>query len=130
MGNINRRIALSESATALSAALLPSIEEVRTVTIIPRENYIYRKTVIKSEQDTTTFFKFTRDYLDDQLVMTLAGRAAEMIVYGTADVSTIAQERLENARRIVTKLIASASMSEAHSLASFRTVSCMSKGAA
>lgn len=43
----------------------------------------------------------------------MPGRAAEELVYGADEISTINQRRLVMARRIVTKLVATAAMSDA-----------------
>jgi cell division protease FtsH len=126
--NSEKRVALLESATSLAASLLPAIEDVWTVSIVPRENYSFGKTVLKFEQNRSEFFHFTRNYLEEQLVMELAGIAAEKILFDKDNVSSIAEERLSNARRIVTKLVVSASMSESKLNSSFRTASYALKG--
>ena len=46
-------------------------------------------------------------------VGTCAGRVAEELIYGADEVSTINQRRLVLARRIVTKLVAAAAMTDA-----------------
>lgn len=40
--------------------------------------------------------QFTRRYLEDQLVMELAGMAAEKVVYGADEISTLNQRRIAN----------------------------------
>ena len=45
--------------------------------------------------------------------MCLAGRAAEELIYGRDEMSTINQRRIVMARRIVTKLVVSGAMREA-----------------
>eukprot|EP00951_Prasinocladus_malaysianus_P047741 scaffold651765_cov42-Prasinocladus_malaysianus.AAC.1 len=50
--------------------------------------------------------------MEEQLLMVLAGRAAEEAIYGQEEMSTINQRRLVMARRIVTKLVVASSMSD------------------
>jgi cell division protease FtsH len=125
--DLERRIALLESATALAATLLPTIEEVWTVTIIPRENHSIGKTVLKTNQNRVNYSQFTRGNLEEQLILEFAGRAAEKIVYGQ-NLSVLSQERLINARQIVSKLVASAALSDLPSLGLYRTATHFSKG--
>jgi ATP-dependent Zn protease len=124
--DVERRVALLESATAIAATLLPTIEEVWMVTIIPRDNNLTGKTVLKLNQSRHEFHIFTRNLLEDQLVMELAGRAAEIIL-SCKEFSITSHERISNARRIVNKLI-TASMSDSATSASFRTHSSMFEG--
>ncbi|KAK9823015.1 hypothetical protein WJX81_007049 [Elliptochloris bilobata] len=107
------RLAVQEGATALVCSLLPAIEPVVLVTIVPREKYPLGQTVCKVNEQRERTRMFTRRYLEEQLLTVLAGRAAEELVYGLDEVSTINQRRLIMARRIVTKLVAAAAMSDA-----------------
>ncbi|PRW60288.1 cell division isoform B [Chlorella sorokiniana] len=107
-----RRIAAMEAATALTCTLLPAIEPVALVTIVPREKHPLGQTVVKANEARELTGLWTRRYLEQQLLTTLAGRAAEELIYGLDDMSTMHQMRITDARRIVQKLVVSAAMNE------------------
>ena len=48
---------------------------------------------------------WTKRYLQEQLLVALAGRAAEEVVYGPDELSSFNQHRLMMARQIVTKMM-------------------------
>ena len=68
-----RRLAVQEAATALVATLQPAIEPVVKVTIMPREKYPLGQTVLKVNEQRELTHLFTRRYLEEQLLMVLAG---------------------------------------------------------
>ena len=104
------RLAVMEGATALLCTLLPAIEPVQTVTIQPREKFPLGQTVVKANEGRELTQAFSRRYLREQLLTVLAGRAAEEVVYGPDELTTMQQRRLVLARRIVTKLVVSTAM--------------------
>lgn len=65
-------------------------------------------TQVNEERELTQ--QFTRQYLDEQLLMTLAPRAAEELYFGPENMSSMNQRQLVMARRIVQKMIASGNM--------------------
>lgn len=105
-------MAVQEASTALVCTLMPAIEPVISVSIVPREKYPMGQTVLKVNEERELNLQFTRRYLEEQLLTVLAGRAAEELVYGRDEMSTINQRRLVTARRIVTKLVVSGSMTD------------------
>ncbi|CAG9461273.1 unnamed protein product [Pedinophyceae sp. YPF-701] len=102
-----RRMAIQEAATCVIATLMPSLEEVSSATIVPREKHPLGHTVLKICEQREATKLFTRRYLEEQLRMELAGRAAEEVLLGVDELSSINQRRLVNARRIVEKLVVS-----------------------
>jgi cell division protease FtsH len=106
-----RRLAVMEASTALLCTLLPAIEPIVLVTIVPREKFPFGQTVVKANEGRELTQAFTKRYLEEQLLTVLAGRAAEEIYYGEDEMSTMQQRRLVMARRIVTKLVVSTAMS-------------------
>merc|ERR1711862_738659 len=95
---LERRTALLEAATVVTAYLLPHIEDVFAVTIIPRERHSFGKTIFKFDENRTNHAQYSRNYLQDKLVVELAGRAAENLFYKKNDVSYISHKRLTEAR--------------------------------
>jgi len=91
--------AYHESGHALVAHLLPNVEPVRKVSIIPRGFAGgYTKTLSEDKELPS------RTYIKDMLAMMMGGRAAEELIYG--DITTGAQSDIrqatEAARRMVT----------------------------
>ncbi|DBA94610.1 hypothetical protein WJX77_012597 [Trebouxia sp. C0004] len=107
-----KRLAVQEAATALVCTILPAIEPVILVTIKPREKYPLGQTVLRVNEQRELTKQFTRQYLEEQLLTALAGRAAEELVYGQDEMSTINQRRLVLARRIVQKLTVASAMTD------------------
>eukprot|EP00747_Dinoflagellata_sp_TGD_P153748 gnl/TRDRNA2_/TRDRNA2_177427_c0_seq1.p1 gnl/TRDRNA2_/TRDRNA2_177427_c0~~gnl/TRDRNA2_/TRDRNA2_177427_c0_seq1.p1 ORF type:complete len:820 (+),score=-33.75 gnl/TRDRNA2_/TRDRNA2_177427_c0_seq1:97-2556(+) len=124
---LEKRISLSVAATALTAYLLPHIEDVLTVTIIPREKLLLGNTIFKFDENRLNHFQFSRNQLENQLVVELAAIAAEKIFRKKNDVSYIAQERIANARRIATTLVIEADMSDGPLLTYSRSTPSLSK---
>ena len=100
-----QRMAIQEAATALVATLLPVLEDVVTVTVLPRERSPLGHTVLRLNEEREDSKLFTRRYLEAQVKMELAGRAAEEILLGVEELSSINQRRLMMARRIAEKLV-------------------------
>lgn len=68
-----KRLAVQEAATALVCSILPAIEPVIHVTIKPREKYPLGQTVLRVNEQRELTKQFTRQYLEEQLLTTLAG---------------------------------------------------------
>ena len=68
-------MAVQEAATALVCTMLPAIEPVVHVTIKPREKYPLGQTVLRVNEQRELTKQFTRQYLEEQLLTTLAGMA-------------------------------------------------------
>ena len=111
---------------------------------MPREKYPLGQTVVKPNEQRELTGLFTRQYLEEQLLTTLAGRAgkcwralglqarprgwgvarpleharlpaapaAEEMLYGRDDMTTLHQQRLVLARRIAQKLVTSDAMAD------------------
>ncbi len=96
------RVATHEMGHALAAAALPSADPVQKVTIIPRSVGALGYTMQRPTEDR---FLITAGELRDRMVVLLAGRAAEDLVYG--EISTGAQDDLAKvtdiARECVTR---------------------------
>lgn len=111
-GDRQRRLAVQEAATSLMCTLLPAIEPVQMVTIVPREKYPLGHTVVNFNEGRELNKLFTRAYLEQQLLTVLAGRAAEELTYGPEGMSSLNQRKLILARRIVQKLVVSNAMTD------------------
>ena len=81
-----------------------------SVTIQPREKFPLGQTVVKANEGRELTQAFTARYMKEQLLTVLAGRAAEELVFGPDELTTMQQRRLVLARRIATKLVVSSAM--------------------
>ena len=123
---ITKRLAVVEGATALVATLMPALEVVVRVTTVPTEKAMLGQTVLKVNEQRELTQLFTKRYLDEQLLMVLAGRAAEMMMLG--ETSSLNARNFGFARRIVNKIVVSNAMSY-NSTIGPRTVSSPQIGA-
>lgn len=105
-----KRLAVHEAGCALLTELLPTLEKVELVTIVPRENEPEGQIRFEYNAARTICGTFTRQYLTEQLIMVLGGRAAEELIYGPDDMSTINEAALTRAREIVSKMVMTAGM--------------------
>lgn len=99
------RFAVMEAAISMVATLLPAIEPVDFVTILPSTKSPIGRTVLKSHIGRYTTGMWTKRYLSEQLLVTLAGRAGEEVVYGRDEMSSLNQSRNMMARQIATKML-------------------------
>ncbi len=115
---MNRRekqiVAYHESGHALVASLLPTVDPVRKVSIIPRGIAALGYT---QQLPTEDRYLMTRSELEDRLCVLLGGRVAEEIVFG--DVSTGAQDDLQKATDIALSMVTQYGMSESLGLRTF-----------
>ena len=106
---INQRekeiIAHHETGHALTAKALPNADEVHKISIVGRGMGLGWTHLLPSEDRHL----WTRAQLDDNLTVSLGGRVAEEIVFG--DITTGAQQDLEQATRLARKMVTDYGMS-------------------
>ncbi len=98
--------AYHEMGHALAAKFLPDADPVHKITIIPRGRALGVTSILPKED----FHTLSKEYLLTQLVVLMAGRAAEKIVFNT--LSTGAANDLERATNIARKMVCDWGMSE------------------
>jgi cell division protease FtsH len=98
--------AYHEAGHALAAWLLPGVDKLHKVTIIPRGRAL-GVTQLVPEEDR---MNIGESALMNRLVLGLAGRAAEKIVFG--EYTAGAENDLQNATRIARKMVATWGMSD------------------
>jgi cell division protease FtsH len=107
-----RRVACHEMGHALAAVSLPAMDPVHKVSIIPRSIGALGYTMQRPTEDR---FLITTSELKDRMVVLMAGRAAEDLVFG--EISTGAADDLAKvtdiARQIVTRFGMSAEVGQA-----------------
>ena len=105
-GREKRMTAYHEAGHALAAWLLPGVDKLHKVTIIPRGRAL-GVTQLVPEEDR---MNIGESDLHNRLTFILAGRAAEKLVFG--EFSAGAENDLEQATRIARKMVAHWGMSE------------------
>jgi len=105
-GREKKMTAYHEAGHALAAWLLPGVDKLHKVTIIPRGRAL-GVTQLVPEEDR---MNIGESALMNRLVLGLAGRAAEKIVFG--EYTAGAENDLQNATRIARKMVATWGMSE------------------
>ena len=107
LGKADReRVAWHEMGHAMAAAWLPGADPVHKVSIIPRSIGALGYTMTRPTEDK---YLITVDELKNRMVVLLAGRAAEEMVYGT--VSTGASDDLAKATDIARQMVTTYGMS-------------------
>ncbi len=101
------RVAYHEAGHALVASALPNADPVHRVSIVPRGVAALGYTLQLPTEDR---YLMTRSELLDRLAVLLGGRVAEELVYG--EVSTGAQNDLEQATEIARAMVMDYGMSE------------------
>ncbi len=99
--------AYHEMGHALAAKFVPNTDPVHKITIIPRGRALGVTSTLPKED----FHTLSKEYLIAQLVVLMAGRAAEKIVFNT--LSTGAANDLERATNIAKKMVCDWGMSDA-----------------
>jgi cell division protease FtsH len=108
MSDHERRVtAYHEAGHALAGELLAAADKVHKISIIPRGRS-GGQTLLVSEEDV---FLHSRQGLRDRLVWTLAGRAAEQLVFD--EVTTGAGDDLQRATSLAWKMVAQLGMGDA-----------------
>lgn len=102
-----RRLAAHEAGHAAVAYYLDDADPIYKVTIIPRGRSLGATHFLPQEERLT----LSEKYLNDQLVVALAGRASERMFIG--DVSTGADDDIQRATRLARSMTARWGMSEA-----------------
>jgi cell division protease FtsH len=99
-------IAYHESGHALVAKMLPNMEPLRKITIIPRGMALgYTKTLTEDK------YLPTRSQFKDEVATRLGGRVAEELIFN--EITTGAHNDIEVATKIARKMVADFGMSEA-----------------
>jgi cell division protease FtsH len=107
IGQDDRRvIAYHESGHAIVAWFSPLADTVRRVTVIPHG----RSLGVTEQRPDEDRYNYSRDYLLTRLTVMLGGRAAEELAIG--DITTGAQNDLQEATRLARRMVAEWGMSD------------------
>ena len=106
-----RIVSYHEVGHALISALQKNAEPVQKITIVPRTMGALGYVMYVPEEET---YLMSKKELEERLVSTLGGRAAEELVFG--DVTTGAQNDIEQATNIAKSMVTMYGMSESFGL--------------
>ncbi len=106
-----RIVSYHEVGHALISALQKNTEPVQKITIVPRTMGALGYVMYVPEEET---YLMSKKELEERLVSTLGGRAAEELVFG--DVTTGAQNDIEQATNIAKSMVTRYGMSESFGL--------------
>ncbi len=109
-------VATHESGHAIIASLLPNMDPVRKISIIPRGIAALGYT---QQLPTEDRYLMTRSELEDRLCVLLGGRVAEELRFG--DISTGAQDDLQKATDIALAMVTRYGMSDTLGLRTFES---------
>ncbi len=101
-----RNTAFHEAGHALVAALIPEADPIHKVTIIPRGLALG----LTQQLPLSDRYTYTKDYLEAQLAVLMAGRVTEEMILGK--ITTGAANDLEKATEIARKMVCQWGMSE------------------
>ena len=104
-----RRIAYHEAAHGVVAAALGRGDDIHRITILARTKGLVSIGALGLARDEANQLYFTRNQLFSQIVISMAGLAAEEMVIG--DMSTGAEEDIENATNVARDIVGRYGMS-------------------
>ena len=110
--NKKRLIAYHEVGHALLATLLPHADPLNKVTIIPRSGGVggFSQQILNEEMIDSGLY--TRAWIQDNITMTLGGKAAEAEVFGESEVTGGASNDLKMVTNLARKMVTMYGMSD------------------
>jgi cell division protease FtsH len=107
-----RLIAYHEIGHALLIALLPDTDPLNKVTIIPRSGGIggFSQQIFNEERVDSGLY--TRSWMENQIIATLGGRAAEAEVFGDSEITVGASNDLQMVTGLAREMVTRYGMSE------------------
>jgi cell division protease FtsH len=100
-----RLIAYHEIGHALVTTLLPAADQLDKVTLLPRAGGVGGFARTLPDEETLDSGLITRAFLKARLVVALAGRAAELVVFGPSEVTQGAAGDLDLVARICREMV-------------------------
>jgi cell division protease FtsH len=107
-----RLIAYHEVGHALLTTLLPAADALDKVTLLPRANGVGGFARTTPDEEILDSGLISRAYLDARLVVAMGGRAAELVVFGPAEVTQGASSDLEMVTRTAREMVTRYGFSE------------------
>lgn len=98
-------LAYHEAGHVLAGILLGEFDTFRKVSIAPRGD-AGGITFFEPSEDRDDLGLYSREYLHNQIIVLLAGRAAEQITFGTKNITTGASSDIERATQLAIQMVA------------------------
>ena len=103
--NMKKIIAYNEVGRAIVSAVRNGIESVDKITILPRSGSLGGYTKISPDEDTISSGLISKKFLFSKIEIALAGRAAEMIVFGKNEITQCSIKDISYATNIVREMV-------------------------
>ncbi len=103
--NMKKIIAYNEVGRAIVSAVRNGIESVDKITIIPRTGYLGGYTKINPDEDIVSSGLISKKLLLSKIEIALAGRAAEIIVFGKNEITQCSINDISYATNIIREMV-------------------------
>jgi len=103
--NMKKIIAYNEAGKAIVSATKNGIESVDKITILPRSGYFGGYTKINPDEDVVSSGLISKKLLLNKIEIALAGRAAEMIVFGKNEITQCSINSISYATDIIKEMV-------------------------
>jgi len=103
--NMKKIVAYNEAGKAIVSAVKNGIDSVDKITILPRSGYLGGYTKISPIDDVVSSGLISKKLLLSKIEIALAGRAAEMIVFGSSEITQCSASNISYATNIVREMV-------------------------
>ena len=103
--NMKKIIAYNEVGRAIVSAVRNGIESVDKITILPRSGLLGGYTKISPDEDAISSGLISKKFLFSKIEIALAGRAAEIIVFGKNEITQCSIKDISYATNIVREMV-------------------------
>ena len=103
--NTKKYRAYNEVGRAIVASVNNGIDSIDKITILPRAGYITGFTKIAPDEEVVSSGLITRKLLFSKIEVALAGRAAEIVVFGKSEITQCAESDLRYATRLAKEMV-------------------------
>ncbi len=103
--NMKKIIAYNEVGRAIVSAVKNGVDSVDKITILPRSGYLGGYTKISPDEDVISSGLISKKLLLSKIEIALAGRAAELIVFGKNEITQCSKNDISYATNIVREMV-------------------------
>ena len=103
--NTKKFRAYNEVGRAIVAAVNNGIDSIDKITILPRNGYIKGFTKIAPDEEVVTSGLISKKLLFSKIEIALAGRAAELVVFGKSEITQCAESDLRYSTSIAKEMV-------------------------
>ena len=103
--NMKKIIAYNEVGRAIVAAVKIGVQSIDKITILPRSGYLGGYTKLTPDEDVISSGLISKKLLLSKIEIALAGRAAEIIVFGKNEITQCAINDISYATNIVREMV-------------------------